>query len=206
MNTYQEEQLDALVMIRRHLGELSAAETGALTAEIADYLDFRDRVADFLETHFTDICTEKCYASRLSACCSKDGIVAFWADVAVNALTAEKDALDLLEQAIRQPANDFKCIFLSSTGCLWRVKPIVCELFLCDEAERRVFDSNPAALKAWEAVKEEKKRFTWPDRPVLFEYLEVFFMNRGCASPLMYIHNSPGLLRIKKNRGRQSLF
>ncbi len=200
MNTYQKEQLDALKMIRQHLGQLSAAETDALKGEIADYLDFRNRVAGFLNTHFAAICTEKCYASRLSACCSKDGIVAFFGDVAVNALTAEEKALDRLQQAIEQPANDFKCVFLSDTGCLWRIKPIVCEFFLCDDAERRVFDGDPAALKSWDALKEEKKRFTWPDQPVLFEILEAFFMRRGCVSPLMYIHNSPGLLRIKNNR------
>jgi hypothetical protein len=107
MNAYQKEQLDALLMIRRHLHELPCAEIDALRAEIADYLEFRSRVAGFLETRFKEVCTEKCYRNRLSACCSKDGIIAFWGDVAVNALTAEKEDLDRLADGIQTPAIVF---------------------------------------------------------------------------------------------------
>lgn len=202
MNAYQKEQLDALLMIRRHLHELPGAEIEALKAEIADYLEFRCRAAGFLKTCFKEICTEKCYQNRLSACCSKDGIIAFWGDVVVNALIAEKEDLDRLADGIQAPANAFKCIFLAESGCLWQVKPIVCEMFLCDDAENRVFGNEPGALQTWEDFKEEKKRFTWPDRPVLFEKLEQYFMDKGCDSSLMYIHKSPGLMRIKRNRGR----
>ena len=202
MNAYQKEQLDALLMIRRHLYELRGTEIDALKAEIADYLEFRSRVAGFLETHFKEICTEKCYRNRLSACCSKDGIIAFWGDVAVNALISEKEDLDRLAEGIQTPANAVKCTFLAESGCLWQVKPIVCEMFLCDEAENRVFGNDPGVLQTWEDFKEEKKRFTWPDRPVLFEKLEQYFIDKGCDSSLMYIHKSPGLMRIKHNRKR----
>ena len=201
MNAYQKEQLDALLMIRQHLTELSGAEIDDLKNEIADYLEFRCRVADFLEIRFKEICTEKCYQNRLSACCSKDGIIAFWGDLVVNALTSEKEDLDHLVNGIQTPANASKCIFLAKSGCLWQVKPIVCEMFLCDEAENRVFGNDPGALQTWEDFKEEKKRFTWPDRPVLFEKLEQYFIDKGCDSSLMYIHKSPGLMRIKRNRG-----
>ncbi len=200
MNAYQKEQLEALQMIRQHLGKLPDSEIKSLKAEIADYLEFRSKVAVFLEKYFQDICTGKCYHSRLSACCSKDGIIAFFADVAINALTVAKDDLDRLEQAIQTPANDFKCIFLSESGCLWQVKPIVCEMFLCDEAENRAFEDDSEALKQWKAYKEIRKSYTWPDQPVLFEMLESYFIEKGYNSSLMYIHNSPGLLRIKRNR------
>ncbi len=200
MGPYQQEQLDALLMIQQHLRELSAAAASELQAMISDYLDYRSRVAEFLGAHFNGICTEKCYTSRRSACCSRDGIITFFGDVAVNALVSDKQDLHRLEQAIKNPADPAKCIYLSDAGCLFRLKPIVCELFLCDEAEHKVLDQNPAVSKAWEAYKQEKKRFTWPDQPVLFEMLEAFFINRGSTSPLMYIHNSPGLLRIKNNR------
>ena len=200
MNEYQKEQLAALQMIRKHLSELPDSEIDSLKAEVADYLEFRSDVGAFLETHFQDICTEKCYHSQLSACCSKDGIIAFFADVVINALTAENDDLDRLEQAIKHPANAFKCIFLSKTGCLWQVKPIVCEMFLCDDAEKRAFEDDSEAEKQWEAYKEIKKNYTWPDKPVIFEKLETCFIERGYNSSLMYIHNSPGLLRIKQNR------
>jgi len=202
MNAYQKEQLDALQMIRNHLSELTDSEKDSLKNEIADYLEFRSQVAGFMEIHFSEICTEKCYYSRLSACCSKDGIIAFFADVVINALTTGHEDLDCLEQAILNPANEFKCIFLSETGCLWQVKPIVCEMFLCDEAENRAFGDDPEAAKQWETFKERKKNYTWPDKPVLFETLERFFISRGCDSTLMYIHKSPGLMRIKMNRER----
>lgn len=200
MNSYQKEQLKALQMIRKCLDKLSDTEIESLKSQTAEYLGFRSRIAGFLENHFSDICTQKCYHSRLSACCSKDGIIAFFADVVINVLNASNDDLDRLEFAIQNPANGLKCIFLSDTGCLWQVKPIVCEMFLCDEAENRAFEGDPEALKQWEEYKEIKKSFTWPDKPVLFENLESFFMTKGCNSSLMYMHNSPGLLRIKQNR------
>lgn len=201
MNAYQKEQLDALQMVRRHLKALPDSETAYLKAQIADYQDFRSRVAGFLESHFAGICNEKCYQSRLSACCSRDGIVAFFADVLINAMSAEEDSLDTLENAIQQPEKEFKCIFLSATGCLWQVKPIVCEMFLCDAAEDSVFVGDSGAVKQWERFKAEEKTFTWPDRPVVFEALEAYFMIRGCDSPLMYMHKSPGLVRIRSKRG-----
>jgi hypothetical protein len=37
---------------------------------------------------------------------------------------------------------------------------------------------------------------------VLFDDLEAFFIDCGCTSPLMYLHNSPGLLRVKQKRGQ----
>lgn len=200
MNAYQKEQLEALQMIRQHLDQFTESEIKSLKSEVSDYLEFRSRISIFLETHFNDICTEKCYYSKLSACCSKDGIIAFFADVVINTLTAEHEDLNRLDQAIQHPANEFKCIFLSETGCLWHVKPIVCEMFLCDEAENRAFEDDPKTLKQWESFKEIKKRYTWPDKPVLFEKLESFFMSKGCNSSLMYIHNSPGLMRIKQRR------
>jgi len=73
-------------------------------------------------------------------------------------------------------------------------------MFLCDEAERTSFSVNHNALKQWNEFKEIKKNYTWPDKPVLFEYLEMVFLEKGCKSPLMYIHYSPGLLRIKTIR------
>ena len=200
MNEYQKEQLETLLMIRKQFEGLSASEIEDLQAEIAEYLSFRSRIAGFLEHHFRDICTEKCYQSQLSACCSKDGIIAFFADAVVNALVSNTHELDTLENAIRRPVYRHKCIFLSEKGCLWRIKPIVCEMFLCDEAERMSFGENQNALKQWNEFKEIKKNYTWPDKPVLFESLEMVFMEKNCKSPLMYIHHSPGLLRIKTMR------
>ncbi len=200
MNSYQNEQLETLTMIREHLDALGAAEINKLKIEIADYLLFRDQVTHFLENHFAAVCTWKCYRNRLSACCSKDGIITFFADLVINALVSGDADLDRLEHAIRHPADAAKCIYLSETGCMWNIKPVVCEFFLCDEAETKILDCNPVALKQWEEFKNAKKNYTWPDKAVLFETLERYFMDMGCKSPLMYLHYSPGLVKIRRGR------
>ena len=204
MNQYQKEQLDALKQVRQNLETMSHDEKQRLKDTLTEYLEFRSRAASFLESVFSTICTEKCYANKLSACCSKDGILAFFGDVVVNALTSPPEGLDRIEAAITRPERETKCIFLSEKGCLWHIKPIVCEMFLCDEAEQKAFGNNTEAQKKWEAFKEERKNFTWPDKKVLFEELESVFMRKGVTSPLMYIHYSPGLLRIKRNREKQA--
>ncbi len=198
MNEYQIEQLEALQIVRQHPD--AAAGQPAIKAEIERYHDFRTRTAIFHQAHFEQTCTEKCYFSNLSACCSKDGIIIFFADVVINALASSAAELDLLEHAIAHPPYPGKCIFLTHKGCLWRVKPIVCEMFVCQTAKNAAFENDPQAAEQWEAFEKERKTFTWPDQPVLFEHLERLFLDLGAESSLMHIHKSPGLLRIKKNR------
>ncbi len=201
MNIYQTEQLETLLMVRRHFEGLPGSEIAALHDKIADYLAFRTDAAIFLESYFAPVCTASCYRSQISACCSKDGIITFFGDVVVNMLTSRADEVDRLERAIRSPESERKCIYLSQkSGCLWRVKPIVCEMFLCREARQQVFENRPDAMEKWGALERIKKGFTWPDKPVLFEVLERDFLRAGLSSPLMYIHTSPGLIRIRKNR------
>jgi hypothetical protein len=74
-------------------------------------------------------------------------------------------------------------------------------MFLCDRATNAVFDATPAARTQWERLREQEKRFKWPDRPVLFDYLERVFIDRGYRSTLMHLNLSPGLLRVKRNAG-----
>ena len=81
---------------------------------------------------------------------------------------------------------------------IWNIKPIVCEMFLCDAAQKEVFGKELHVRKRWEELQKQKKSFTWPDRRVLFDSLERYFMDAGFTSPLMYLHNSPGLLRVKQ--------
>ncbi len=200
LNIYQQEQLETLLAVRDYLLRLAPRELQRLTDKISPYLSFRNDVSVFSNAHFADVCNEKCYRERLSACCSRDGIIVFFADVVINALVSSDKDLDRLEEAICHPETEFKCIFLSDSGCLWRVKPIVCEMFICDEAKKKVFDDNPAAAGQWEQFEAIREGFTWPDQPVLFEYLEDFFMKAGCQSPLMHIHTSPGLMRVRRAR------
>ncbi|MFZ0133654.1 MAG: hypothetical protein WAK95_14030 [Desulfobacterales bacterium] len=198
MNSYNREQYEALEMVRRHLARCSATEKSALAAGLDDYLRFRRSVEDFLQAHFAATCTQACYRNRLSACCNREGIVTFFADVVINVMMSTPLETDRLAQALARGENQMKCVYLGPSGCLWRVTPIVCAMFLCDRAEKAVFDGRPDLRRRWDEFCEQKKRFTWPDRPVLFDDLEAIFIAAGHTSPLMYLHNSPGLIRVKQ--------
>jgi hypothetical protein len=198
MSQYNKEQFDTLAMVSAHLTALSAVQRRKLAGRLDDYLAFRREVDEFLRYHFSEVCTANCFQSRRSACCSKEGIITFFADVVVNALNSTADETEALFQALQFPRNDFKCVYLGPSGCLWRVRPIVCAMFLCDAAAKNTFDAHPPVVRQWERFRERRQRFTWPDRAVLFDELEKFFIAAGCTSPLMYLHNSPGLLRVKR--------
>jgi hypothetical protein len=201
MNDYQKEQLDTLETVRSQLVALGEVGRIDLLEMAADYLNFRRRTDRFLAQHFSGICSESCYRGRLSACCSKDGIITFFADVVINALFSPDPVLDRIATRLSRANTGFKCVYLSEDGCRWRIKPIVCQMFICDAALAKAFEKDPAAADRWERLKAEKKTFTWPDRPVLFDRIEGRFISAGCASSLMYLHNSPGLLRVKRRAG-----
>lgn len=198
MNSYQKEQIEALALVQGYLANLALDARQALESRIAEYLLFRDAVDAFLDAHFGDVCTLKCFKSKTSACCSRDGIITFFGDVVVNALVTPQEEINALRSVLQKPNRSFKCVYLGKQGCMWRVKPIVCEMFLCKAACQQVLATKPEAAKTWEGLKQRKKLFTWPDRPVLFDDLERLFLDAGYFSSLMYMHNSPGLLRIKK--------
>lgn len=200
MSAYNQEQYESLSMVRRHLATLGSQKIQELRTTLRDYLEFRRKVDLLLNEHFAEICSQTCYRSRLSACCSREGIITFFADMVINALCASAAQIETMLKVLQRPNTGFKCVYLGHQGCMWRVKPIVCEMFLCERAQHRVFKEKPAVQVQWEELNRRKKRFTWPDRPVLFDDLERFFMDAGHSSPLMYLHNSPGLLRVKRQR------
>jgi hypothetical protein len=204
MSDYQIEQLEALSLARMHLKSLPPRERAALLASAADYLEFRDEVDRFLAAHFGRVCDQACYQSRLSACCSREGIITFFADVVINLLVSSEPEADELVRALKREPTGFKCVYLRPNGCRWRVKPIVCQMFLCEPARARVFAQRPEAEAEWRGFEARRKAFTWPDRPVLFDHIEAYFLRAGCASRLMYLHNSPGLLRLKQKAGLAS--
>ena len=198
MNTYQQEQYAAYDLVVKHLSALDASDKRRLDAMLRDYLVFRGRVDEFLHRHFADTCSQSCYQSRRSACCSRDGILTFFADVVINVLCTPPQDIERIMTTLQRPNTGFKCIYLRSDGCMWQVKPIVCAMFICDSALGSIFEGNPALRREWEALNAEKNRFTWPDKPVLFDDLEAEFIKAKRFSSLMYLHNSPGLLRLKK--------
>ncbi len=199
--SYQEEQSETLSLIVRHLEEPYSRIRYELRDKIGDYLAFRTEVDDFHSRHLGDVCTMKCYKSRLSACCSKEGIITFFADVVINVVMSDPGDIKILNAALEKQNDGFKCVYLGEKGCMWKIKPIVCEMFICDTAKKQTLHGSPKLMKEWDALKKKEKIFTWPDRPVLFDEIEIYFIAAGWYSPLMYMHNSPGLLRVKKMRG-----
>jgi hypothetical protein len=201
MTEYRLEQLAALETVVRYLKSLSAEQTNQLKAKLTEYLKFRDDVDAFLRENFAALCTGTCFESELSACCTKDGIITFFADILINALYASQQEIETLFARLQNRNEGFKCVYLDKNGCLMRIQPIVCKMFLCERAEKAVFTQNPHLKDRWEALTEQKKRFTWPDRSVLFDFLEEIVIKAGLSSSLMYLHNSPGLLRLKQRAG-----
>lgn len=198
MNEYHIEHLQTFEVIANRFATLDEKEIGRLREMAAGYFVFRNQVDDFFAEHFGGICTENCYRSRVSACCTREGIIAFFADVVINVLVSEKAEIESLMAVLRKPNHGFKCVYLGEAGCMWRIKPVICEMFLCDPAKNEAFAKNPSISDVWDSMKEREKRFRWPDRPVLFDDLEKDFMKAGYDSPLMYLNNSPGLLRLKQ--------
>jgi hypothetical protein len=204
MNDYQTEQWNAQNLALEAISRLQRTEKDLLLEKIHPYTEYR-RTADlFLSDHFGAHCTRNCYENRLSACCSKDGIITFWADIVINALLSVPEQLKDWAAALSQPAFAHKCTYLGPSGCRWRVRPLMCVLFLCDEVMSRVFAGDNSPRTDWEAIRKQADDFRWPDKPVLFDWLEAFFMQRGVHSPLMYIHQSPGLRRVKQKAGWQA--
>jgi len=201
MTAWQAEQLDALRMVRRHLTRTGSGNRERLRASVTDYLSFRRGLDVFLAAHFSHVCTRNCYTNNKSACCGKDGIITFFAEVVINALVSAEEELDLLMDVLRQPNKGLKCVYLGAKGCLWHLRPVVCALFLCDPAEAEVFHSDAHLRSQWSLFKDREKTFKWPDRVVLFDELENTFITSGYRSPLMYCHTSPGLLRVKRSAG-----
>jgi hypothetical protein len=201
MNDYQQEQLDALRIARDGLACLKHSELDNLKRSTGDYLRFRQSVDQFLKRHFTGICTRICYQSQTSACCSKDGIITFFADMVINALHAAPGELNQMETTLNRNNRGHRCIYLTADGCIWTIRPVVCAMFLCDRAMDTAFTADPTARTFWEGLRRQEKRFKWPDRPVLFDHIEQMFMALGYRSSLMHLNQSPGLLRVKQQAG-----
>ncbi len=200
MNAYHQEQIEAIAMVRQHLQGNPSVWRDFLDIA-ADYFSFRAEVACFLSTHCSKVCTPTCHQNRLSACCSREGIITFFADIVINVLVSESQEIEEQLAILNEPNTGFKCVYLTGNGCRWKMKPIVCEMFLCDKATENLGAQNPQLKREWDLLEEKRKRYTWPDQPVLFDRLEEHFMEAGYHSPLMYLHNSPGLLRIKHRAG-----
>ena len=200
---YNRDQLTTIQTVRVHLKGHKPEGLDDLEEEIRAYLKFRRDVAAFQKTHLWDICTDKCFTSHVSACCNREGIATFFGDVVVNALVSAPHELNALEKALASDRGGFTCVYLTETGCAWHLKPIVCEMFLCEHAKEMLSQKRESLFEEWEGLRNRERQYTWPDKPVLFDKLEEVFMRSGLDSPLMYFHKSPGLLRVK-NKSREA--
>ena len=205
LSEYNQQQKDAIIMVRQYLSHLPASKLRWLRQRIKSYVQFRKAVNSFQEEHLSDICSQKCFTSRMSACCGREGIITFFADVVINLLLSTNKQIDTLLEILERDTGGFNCVYLNENGCLWLCKPIVCEMFLCDTAKNSVLAESESLASQWAGLRRRERMYTWPTRPVLFDELEVYFLNGGFDSPLMYFHKSPGLLRLKaKHAGKSS--
>jgi hypothetical protein len=201
LSEYNRDQIQSIHMVRSHLKGMPSQEIMNLRDTARPYMGFRGAVDNFQKKHLSGICTQKCFSDMKSACCNREGIATFFADVVINALFSSHDELDALEMALSRDMEGFKCVYLSDKGCLWKLKPIVCEMFLCEHARLALSGMDGSLLEEWDNFRKKEREFTWPDRPILFDELEKIFIKAGLDSPIMYFHKSPGLLRIKKDAG-----
>jgi hypothetical protein len=200
VSPYNQEQMEAINLVRKTFRECSPSEIESLKSCLGPYLDFRRQTKVFQDQYLAQICTRNCFTSWTSACCGREGIMTFFADVVINILLSSREEIERLVQTLLSDKGGTKCVYLShEKGCLWQLKPIVCEMFLCDQAKEQVLKADHRLDRRWQELRQKEKDFTWPDKPVLFDELEEIFIQKGVDSPLMYFHKSPGLLRIKRS-------
>ena len=201
MSEYQRDQWLSLTAIRRALEEIPAVERESLRSSLSEYLIFRRELADFHARHFYEHCRRACYETGLSACCGFESIITFFADQLISCLLSEPaDAEDLM-RVLERPNTTGKCVFLGADGCRWRLPPISCAMFYCDQAKNAVWRDDPDTAAAFEVLRRREKDFTHPDKPVLFDDLERGFRQMGLQTPHMYYHSSPGLVLLKARAG-----
>lgn len=197
LSEYNRDQLAGFGAIDKIVGQLSAAEIARLKRELESYLEFRRALEQFYKDYFEPTCLESCFANKLSACCGFESIIIFFADQVINYLVSEAADMAAVVATLQQPNHSRNCVYLGSHGCLWRMRPISCAMFFCEQAKARVFSASPQAQDAWAELQRQEKEFTLPTQPVLFDELEAYFIERGAEAPNLYFHRSPGLLRLK---------
>ncbi|MCE5242604.1 MAG: hypothetical protein ABFD98_10120 [Syntrophobacteraceae bacterium] len=202
---YNREQRASFEAIRSACEGLSAMETEALRKSMLPYLRFREELERFQVEFFGTACRSACFDTGLSACCGFESIYTFFADQAISWLFSSEEERSALLRAIERPNRTRHCVYLGAGGCIWKVRPVSCAMFLCERVRKEVFEKHSGALRHWEDLQRREKDFTRPDKPVLFDDVEKVFMGLGVDSPHMYCHKSPGLLRIKVKAGRQAI-
>ncbi len=201
VSEYHRDQWHSFKAIEKACVGLSEAELEKLRESLESYLHFREILHSYQEQYFGSFCRATCFDSGLSACCGFESIFTFFADQIITYLLATPEEHNALLRRLEQPNKTERCVYLGERGCLWRVSPISCAMFFCEQAKETVFSVNRPAQAAWEELQIQEKAYTYPTQPVLFDDLERYFIDLGADSPYMYFHKSPGLLRVKAQSG-----
>lgn len=197
VSEYNRDQLVGFGTIDKIVRQLPATEIARLKRELESYLEFRRALEQFYRDYFEPTCLESCFETHLSACCGFESIIIFFSDQVINYLVSEPDDMAAIFAALQRRNDSRHCVYLGANGCLWRVRPISCAMFFCEQAKDRVFSEFPQAREVWADLQQREKGFTLPTQPVLFDDLEAYFIERGAEAPNLYFHRSPGLLRLK---------
>ena len=91
---------------------------------------------------------QKCYLDGTSACCAREGIMAFFADVVVNTLPSTVEKIHALEQNLRDSREGSRCVHLSEVGCMWHLIPLVREMFLFDHAVAAKLEPDDSLIQS----------------------------------------------------------
>ena len=198
MSPYHRMQYESISIAFEAFQNLTEKDKLFLRDMASQYMEFRRELQQFTDKYFSLYCQKACFDTHRSACCSYESIIVFFADEVINYLFGGERDFPVILDKLRKVKPSDHCVYLGSNGCLWTVRPITCAMFFCDDAKKEIFGKFPEAEIYWQDLLRREKLFTWPDRPVLFDMIEEFFITRGVDTPHMYCHHSPGLLKIKQ--------
>ena len=201
ISEYNRDQLLSLQAIHKACGRLPDVEILSLVERLGPYIEFRRQLESHQSQYFRDTCEANCFSTGLSACCGFESIITFFADHVINFLLSTPGENGRIVSVLGRANRTGRCVYLQATGCIWRLSPISCAMFLCEDAKQTVFTRHPEAVAPWAELREREKDYTYPTQPVLFDDLEKVFRGLGVDSPNMYFHTSPGLLRLKARAG-----
>jgi hypothetical protein len=201
VSEYNEEQRRSLDAIVLGLSRMGDGDRKALRERIEPYLAFRAKVDAFQQEFFSELCASSCFHNGRSACCGFESIITFFADLVIAWVLGDEAARAGIYKALESPFRPDRCVYLGPRGCILPLSPVSCALFYCSDAKEEIFLRWPQARALWEDLRQEERGFTWPDRPVLFDWIEARFLSVGVDSRHMYFHKSPGLLLVKREAG-----
>ncbi len=201
ISEYNRDQWNSFKALEKACRGLPEVALEKLQESLVSYLHFRKRLDSYQQEYFGSFCQTTCFDSELSACCGFESIFTFFADQVITFLRSTPEEHETLLGRLAQPNKTERCVYLGGRGCAWKVSPISCAMFFCEQAKEAVFSENHPAQAAWEKLQLQEKAYTYPTQPVLFDDLESYFIDLGAESPYMYFHKSPGLLRVKAQSG-----